>query len=70
MDPTVDRRQYLTVQEVAELCSLSRQKVYDDIRKGALVAYTFNGSIRIRRADFLAYAQPVSDLSGLSKPSA
>lgn len=53
-----DRRAYLTVAQVAEMFNLSEDKVLADIRKGALRAYTFNGTIRVRENDALGYEQP------------
>lgn len=45
------------------MCCLSDDKVRADIKKGALQAYSFNGAIRIRYADALAYGRPVGSTS-------
>ena len=56
-----DRRHYLTVSEVAEMWHVSDDKVYADIRKGALPAYTVHGSIRVRYLDAVSYGRPLDD---------
>lgn len=58
-----DRRDYLTVGQVAEMWAVSDDKVYAAIRKGALEAYSVDGCIRIRRAQAEAWGRPVSDSS-------
>ncbi len=57
--PVEDRRQWLTVAQVAEMWAVSTDKVYADIRKKALEAYTVRGCIRVRLLDAKAYGQPV-----------
>jgi len=58
-DQLPDRRHYLTVMEVAEMWGVSDDKVRADIRKGALPAYSVEGSIRVRYLDAVAYGKPV-----------
>lgn len=55
-----DRRKYLAVLDVAEMWGVSADKVYADIKKGALPAYTVGGCIRIRVRDAQAYGRPKS----------
>lgn len=57
---TQDRRQFLTVAQVAEMWAVSTDKIYNDLKKGALAYYDVKGAIRIRLADALAYGQPVN----------
>lgn len=52
-----DRRNYLTVLQVADMWGVSTDKVYADIRKGALAAYEVGGCIRIRLNDARAYGR-------------
>jgi excisionase family DNA binding protein len=52
-----DRRRYLTVAQVAEMWNVSTDKIYRDVKKGALPAYTVGGSVRVREADALAYGR-------------
>lgn len=52
-----DRRTFLSVLEVAEMWGVSTDKVYADIRKGALDSYSVGGCIRIRIADAQAYGR-------------
>ena len=59
MTPDRDRRQFLTVGEVAEMWHVSDDKVRADIKKGALPAYSVSGSIRVRYLDALAYGRPL-----------
>jgi excisionase family DNA binding protein len=61
--PGTDRRQYLTVLDVAEMWGVSDDKVRADIRKGALDAYTVGGCIRIRVKDALAWGRPLRSSS-------
>lgn len=58
--PEHDRRSYLTVAEVAEMWHVSDDKVRADIRKGALPAYSVEGSIRIRYLDAVGYGRPLN----------
>lgn len=52
-----DRRRYVSVLDVAEMWGVSTDKVYADIRKGALLAYSVGGCIRVRLADALNYGR-------------
>jgi excisionase family DNA binding protein len=56
-----DTDRYLTVLEVAEMWAVSDDKVRADIRKGALPAYSINGTIRVRYVDALEYGQPIEE---------
>lgn len=60
-DALDDRRRYLTVREVAEMWGVSVDKIYADVKKGALLAYSVSGSIRIRYLDALGYGRPLGD---------
>jgi excisionase family DNA binding protein len=65
-----DRREYLTVKQVAEKFSLSDDAVYAAIRKGSLIAYRYGGSIRVRVTDALAWGVPVCPPSSEDAPRA
>lgn len=56
---TQDRRNFLTVTEVAQMWHVSTDKVRADIRKGALQAYSIHGAIRIRVLDAAGYGRPL-----------
>jgi excisionase family DNA binding protein len=58
-----DRRDYLTVSQVAERYGVSDDYVRAQIRKGALPAYMVGEMIRIRRLDAEAWVQPVTEPS-------
>lgn len=62
-----ERREYLTVREVAEFWSISDDAVYSAIRKGSLAAYRVGGSIRVRLRDALSFGRPIY---ASSEPSA
>lgn len=52
-----DRRQFLTVAQVAEHWSVSTDKVYADIRAGKLRAFDVGKLKRIRREDAMEYGR-------------
>jgi excisionase family DNA binding protein len=62
-----DRRKFLTVVQVAELYAVSPDKVYRDIKRGFLPAYSIGESIRIRDNDAEGYAQELNPSSQASQ---
>lgn len=55
-----DRRKFLTVSQVAEMYTVSPDKVYRDIRRGFLPAYDVAGAIRVRENDAMGYARELN----------
>lgn len=51
----------LRPRQVADLCHVTRDTVYDWITSGRLRAYRLGGSWRVTRADLDAFAQPEGD---------
>lgn len=45
----------LTAKQVADMLGLSRSKVYDLARRGALPSYRFDGALRFEAADVEAF---------------
>ncbi len=45
----------LTIQRAAQELSMSRSKVYTLIRDGKLKAFRFDGNIRVRHSDLVAF---------------
>lgn len=54
-DRQEDRRRFFSVKELADLCCVSTDKIYDDINKGVLASYDVGGLARIRYDAALGY---------------
>lgn len=51
---------FFTVGQVAQMYSISPDKVYRDIRRGFLPAYAVGKSVRVRELDARGYAQELT----------